>query len=426
MKIGIIGAGFTGLAAGLFLSEKGHKVAIFEKEEKPGGLTIGFKEPNWKWILERHYHHIFVSDYSIRELAKKVGQKIIFERPKTSTFIDGDIYQLDSPFNLLLFPKLSVLDRIRTGIILLYLKLTPFWKPLEKITASDFLKSAMGKVSWRILWEPLFEKKFGEYKNEISASWFWARIKKRSASLGYPVGGFEEFAKRVEETISKNKGIFYYGTQVSEIRKMRKGLEIVANGENYNFDRIICTLPSGIFVKITKNLPSSYTKNLLQLKGLGAVNLILTLDKKFLEDGTYWLNVNEKKFPFLAVVEHTNFINPRFYSGDKIIYVGNYLPYGHPYFQKNADGLLREFTPFLKKINPKFHSSWVKYASLFKTPFAQPVIPLNYSKKLPKLNTPIPGLYLANIEQVYPWDRGTNYAVELGGKAAKLCLRFIH
>ena len=32
----------------------------------------------------------------------------------------------------------------------------------------------------------------------------------------------------------------------------------------------------------------------------------------------------------------------------------------------------------------------------------------------------MPNVFLANIQQVYPWDRGTNYAVELGQKAAKL------
>ena len=34
------------------------------------------------------------------------------------------------------------------------------------------------------------------------------------------------------------------------------------------------------------------------------------------------------------------------------------------------------------------------------------------------MTTPLPHVYLANIEQVYPWDRGTNYAVELGEKVA--------
>ncbi len=426
MKVGIIGAGFTGLAASLSLVKEGHEVTIFEKEEKPGGLTIGFKEQTWQWPLEKHYHHIFVSDYSIRDLAKEVNERMIFKRPKTSVFIDGGIYQLDSPLNLLSFPKLSVIERLRVGVVLFYLKLTPFWKPLERLSAYDFLKKTMGETSWRILWEPLFEKKFGEYKNKIPASWFWARIKKRSASLGYPQEGFERLAKMTEEKTKKTKGTFLYGVEVKEIKKEGRKLKVMADGKTYYFDKVICTLPSKIFLKILDNVPNSYRKKLLSLKGLGAVNLVLILKRKFLKDGIYWLNINEKKFPFCAVVEHTNLINSRFYGGDRIVYIGNYLKSDHRYFQMDSNQLLDEFYPYLKKINLEFKKSWIKKALVFRAPFAQPVVGLNHSKKLPSFSTPIPGLYLANIEQVYPWDRGTNYAVELGNKVAKLCLQSIH
>jgi hypothetical protein len=42
---------------------------------------------------------------------------------------------------------------------------------------------------------------------------------------------------------------------------------------------------------------------------------------------------------------------------------------------------------------------------------------------MPSMETPIANLFLANIEQVYPWDRGTNYAIELGEKAAEMVLK---
>jgi len=176
-------------------------------------------------------------------------------------------------------------------------------------------------------------------------------------------------------------------------------------------------------LQVAKGLPEDYTQNLSSLKGLGAVNLVLSLKRKFLSDGTYWLSIGETKFPFLAVVEHTNFMQSSNYGGENIIYIGNYLPNNHEYFQKDADFLLSEYMPYLKKINPSFSRDLVIGSWVFKAPFAQPIVPLNYSKLMPSMETPIENLYLANIEQVYPWDRGTNYAIELGEKAARMVLK---
>ncbi|OGM02409.1 hypothetical protein A2115_03020 [Candidatus Woesebacteria bacterium GWA1_41_8] len=418
MKIAVIGAGFAGLAAAYELSKKGHSVSVFEKETVPGGLAIGFSAPGWSWRLEKHYHHFFVSDWAIRKLAEEVGHKIDFVRPKTSVYIGGDIYQLDSPLNLLGFPKISLMDRIRTGLALFYLKVTPYWKYLEGTTARDFIKTRMGEASWRVLWQPLFEKKFGRFAESVPASWFWTRINKRSASFGYPRGGYQALAETLQTATQKAGGKFVFGAQVSQISKKAENFSLKVDGKTDIFDGVICTLPTPLFLKITKGLPEWYVEKLGPLHGLGAVNLIVCLKEHFLPGREYWLNINEPNFPFLGVIEHTNMINPKYYANERIIYVGNYLEPTHKYFSYTPDRLLEEFMPFLIRINPKFSRSWVIRTFISKAAFAQPVIPLNYSRILPTMQTPIEGLFLANIQQVYPWDRGTNYAVELGKKAA--------
>lgn len=421
MRVAIIGAGFTGLSAAYALAKKGHHVVVYEREEKPGGLAIGFKEKNWEWPLEKHYHHWFYSDWDIRNLAEEINHEVIFTRPKTSIYIDGGTYQLDSPLTLMTFSKLPLTERIRTGAVLAYLKKTHNWKSLEGQTAEHFLTKTMGKASWDILWKPLFEKKFADYADKIPASWFWARIKKRSAQLGYPVGGFETFANAVEKKTKKMGGEFEYKTTVEKISRTKNNkLAISVKGKNLEFDKVICTLASPLFAKITEGLGKDYIEKLFNLTGIGAVNLVLSLNQEFLKDSTYWLSINARHFPFLAIVEHTNFMDKKHYGGEHILYIGNYLPHDHVYYQKEAVDLIKEFYPFLKTINPKFDKSWINGAYLFKAPFAQPIIPLHYSKIIPSLKTPIKGLYLANIQQVYPWDRGTNYAVELGNKVAEL------
>lgn len=420
MKIAIIGAGFTGLSAGYRLSKVGYDVTIFESEESPGGLAIGFKEDRWDWTLEHHYHHWFTNDDSVLGLSKEIEHEVITARPKTSTFIDSKIYQFDSPLSLLRFDELSFSERLRTGFVLGYLKLIPSWKPLERVYAKDFLVKFMGNRSWEVLWKPLFEKKFGKYAEKIPASWFWARIKKRTPSLAYPAGGFQSFVDTLADKLENYGANIIYNSPVDEIKKAEEGIWVKSNGIDEVFDKVIVTLPSFLFTNIAQGLPEDFKKKLLGLKGLGAVNLVLSLNEQFLKDGTYWLNINEMNFPFLAVVEHTNFMNKKHYNNEHLLYVGNYLDREHEYFNRSAEELVEIFLPYLKKINPHFNKSLISKSYVFDAPFAQPIIPLNYSDQVPEFITPIKNVYLANMQQVYPWDRGTNYAVELGEKVSEL------
>jgi protoporphyrinogen oxidase len=422
MRVAIIGAGFGGLSAGYFLAKKGVQVTIFESDKLPGGLAIGFENKNWEWSLEKHYHHWFTNDESVLNLAKEIGHEVIIKTPKTSTFVGGEILQLDSPLSLLLFNKLPIIDRIRTGLLLAYLKYTTNWKALEKVTAKSFLIKFGGKAAWKTLWDPLFSKKFSYYADQIPAAWFWARIKKRTQSLAYPQGGFLDFAIHLSQKLTKMGVQQYYKISVSSIEKNKDKIVVKTVKNKYEFDKVIVTSPSFTFTKITKGLPTDYVNRLLDLKGIGAVNLVLALNKQFLEDGSYWLNINAKHFPFLAVVEHTNFMDKKYYGDNHLLYIGNYLPHEHEYYKKEAADLLRDFYPYMKTINPKFSMDWVNEAYIFKAPFAQPIIPLNYSSKIPAFETPIKNLYLCNIQQVYPWDRGTNYAVVNGKKVAELIL----
>lgn len=423
MRIAIIGAGFTGLSAAYELLKQKHEVVVFEKDNQPGGLAIGYKEEGWSWSLEKHYHHWFTNDFSILNLANEIKHPVIVKRPKTSVFIEKKIFQLDSPLTVLKFPLLSLIDRLKMSAVLGFLKLDPFWQPLEKYKASVVLPKFMGTKAYRMIWEPLFINKFGEFAANISLAWFWARIKKRTPSLAYPEGGFLEFAQKLVGQIELNGGKVFFDTEILELKSDGKiSIKIKdKNGktEEQTFDKTIVTAPSFLFLKIATQLPEDYKNSLGKLKGLGATNLILRLSKPFFADNTYWLNVCDKNAPVMAIVEHTNFVEKNNYNGEYIVYLGNYKTPDDQYFEMSKDQMLEKFDSYLKLINPHYKENLVGY-ELFKAPFAQPIIPINYSKILPSFKTPLRNVYLANIEQVYPWDRGTNYAVELGQKVVKV------
>lgn len=414
MKIAIIGAGFTGLTAAYELLQKGHEVTIFEKDSQPGGLAIGYKEKNWDWTLEAFYHHWFTNDKAVLDLAKKLNYTVLIKRPKTSSLIDNTIFQLDSPTTFLFFPKLSLFERLRMIAVLGFLRFDPFWKPLERLTATTFLSKTIGKKAYEILWKPLLVGKFGSFVNAISLAWFWARIAKRTTHLAYPEGGFLPFVQTLASTVKKKKGTILYNTAIAELEEKNEKISL---GKFGIFDKVIVTLPSFAFVKLAPQLPETYKKSLLSLKGLGAVVLILRLKKPFFSDNTYWLNVCDTNAPLLAIVEHTNFMDSRHYNNEHLVYLGNYLPHDHPYFSMSPEKLLETFDPFLQTLSPDYKKNLIGIKK-FSVPFAQPIIPVNYSKMIPAFDTPIKNVYLANMQQVYPWDRGTNYAVELGQKIA--------
>lgn len=422
MNIAIIGAGFTGLSAAYQLTKIGHKVTVFEKDSLPGGLAIGYKEKEWSWSLEKHYHHWFANDNHILNLAKEINYSVITPRPKTAVYIEGNIYQLDSPISLLNFPKLPLLDKLRMASVLAFLRFNPYWKPLEKIYAEPFLEKTMGESGYELLWKPQFHNKFGSFAKEISLAWFWARIKKRTPSLAYPRGGFLQFANYLVKTVEDDGGKIFFNSEIQELTdKDDIQLRALINNktESLKFDKAIVTLPSFLFLKIAPQLPDTYKQKLAKLKGLGATNLVIRLKKPFFKDNTYWLSVCDNTSPVMAIVEHTNFMDKKYYNNEHIVYLGNYVTPDHEYFSITEKEMLKKFDPYLKKINPLYKKNLLGM-KLFKAPFAQPIIPVNYSKLMPSMTTPLPNVILANIEQVYPWDRGTNYAVELGEKAASL------
>jgi protoporphyrinogen oxidase len=393
-------------------------------------LAIGYQEKAWEWTLEKHYHHWFTNkneninhDQSVLGLAKEVGIKVQTKRPKTSVYVDGEIFQFDSPKHVLLFPKLSVIDRLRMAATAGFIRYNPFWQPLEKVNASTFLPKAMGEKAYKMIWEPQFINKFGKYAGDVSLAWFWARLASRTPSLAYPEGGYLAFANRLVEKIEELDGTFHFSAEVIEVTDT-KTVQITyksANGRKKKavFDRVIFTLPSFLFLKTLPQLPEKYKKTFKPLRSIGATNLVLRLKKPFFKDNTYWLSVCDTKAPVMAIVEHTNFMDKKHYNNEHLVYLGNYLSQDDPKFTMTKEEKLALFDPFLKKFNPDYKKNLIGYEH-FRAPFAQPIIPANYSKMIPTMKTPLPHVYLANMEQVYPWDRGTSNAVALGEMAAQL------
>ena len=426
MRIAIIGAGFGGMAAAYDLKKAGHEITIYESADYVGGLASGFKEPHWDWFVEKFYHHWFQSDKDMLGLIKELGWdgKVLFPRPFTVLLHNGKWYPFDSILRALLFPGLGFgLDKIRFGFVGLYLRLTNNWRALEKVTADEWMRKHAGKRVYEKTWKPLLVGKFGPYFNQVNMAWMWARLKARTTRLGTFEGGFQNFADLFSERLRKMGVEIRLGARVESIKREQDKLSVRSDGESKSFDKVLVTTSPNLMAKLSPDLPENYLRGLLELKSMGAVVMVLSLKHQLSKEGYYWFSLpKEAGFPMLALVEHTNFVSKEHFGGDRIVYAGDYLEVGHEYFSMSDEQLLERFTPALKKFNSAFERDWVNKVWVFKTNYAQPVPLVNHSKNIPAIQTPIEGLYFASMSQVYPWDRGTNFAVEIGRRAARLML----
>jgi protoporphyrinogen oxidase len=422
MDIAIIGAGITGLAAAYDLTRLGHRVTVYEARDHVGGLAAGFRDERWEWSLDRFYHHWFASDDDAISLIDELGarDRLFFPRPTTSIYHGGRIYPFDSPLRVLRFTPIPLLDRIRVGLVTLYLRLVRNWQPLERVTAAEWTRRAVGERAFQVLWKPLLISKFGEENyRDVNMAWFWARLYKRTPRLGYFVGGFQAFADLLAERAQGQGGSLRLSTPVRSIRQAggRLRLQLEAGGAEH--DRVLATCSPQAMLQLAPDLSLDYAAKLAGLKSMGAVVLILALRRR-LTEGHYWINLPKgEDMPFMGLVEHTNYVPREHYGGDHLVYCGDYLRPDHPYFNYSREQLLETYLPGLVRINPEFRPEWVRASWMFSEKYAQPVPTLCHSRNIPSLETPIPGLWMANMSQVYPWDRGTNYAVETGRRVAR-------
>ncbi|MFZ2097166.1 MAG: NAD(P)/FAD-dependent oxidoreductase [Anaerolineales bacterium] len=428
-QIAILGAGFAGLSAAYDLIRQGYQVTIYEASDHIGGLAAGFKELYWSWSVEQYYHHWFASDNYILDLISELGwsDKVLFPRPYTVMYYQGKFYPFDSILKAILFPGLGWgMYKIRFGLVGLYLRLTNDWKALEKYTVDSWMRKWAGNRVYELMWEPLMIGKFGErYAKQVNMAWMWARLKARTTRLGTFQGGFQAFADQFALALRKLGVVLNLNSPIQNIISSPggNGIDLTVPYGQVHYDKCLVTTSPNLLARLAPALPSDYLRGLLELKSMGAVVMTLSLKHQLSEQGYYWYNLPKSAgFPFLALVEHTNFVSPEYFGGDHIVYCGDYLEPDHEYFKLSQAELLQRFLPALKRFNPGFEPGWIKKTWLYRTNYAQPVPLLDHSRNIPAINTPVPGLYFASMSQVYPWDRGTNFAVEIGRRAARMMM----
>jgi protoporphyrinogen oxidase len=393
MKIAIIGAGLTGLTAGYRLSRDGWKVTIFEKGDDVGGLAGGFKIGEIS--LEKAYHHIFRTDTEIIKLADELGlkDKLVWEESSIGLYHDKKIYPFMGAIDLLNFKPLDLVSKFRLGLVKIWLEKDNNWEKYKSIPAYEWMQKWCGVKAYQVIWEPLLIGKFGDRYKDISMAWLWARIHIRANSkdndgkerLGYFVGGFRIVADELVKRIKANGGEIKLRTEVN-FGKIEK-----------DFDAVL------------------YTGAVKNIDYLAAINVVFTSKQSLSQ--YYWHNINDVKSPFLAFIQHTNLIDKKIYGGMNVYYLGTYLPNDDKLMEAEDEKIKRLYFDYLKKIKPEFDEKLVEDSWVYKFKNAQHIVTTDYQIPPSKLSEKV---YQSNFAQIFPEDRGTNFAVREGEKVAKL------
>jgi protoporphyrinogen oxidase len=422
-QITIVGAGFTGLSAAYELAKKGVSVTVVEAESEIGGLAAAFDVGGEK--LDRFYHHWFTNDADVMALVHELGMnnRVRINQTNTGIYYAKNFFKLSTPSDLLKFTAISFIDRIRLGLMTLRVRRIKNWRILESMTAHDWLIKLGGSAVYSVVWQPLLKGKFGPYAEKISAVWFWNKLKLRGGSRGasgeerlvYLKGGFVALADALASRIMELGGRVELNANVSKVSFINKQWVAETSRGTVTSDRVVITTALPLIADMVRGWASdTYIDTLERIKYIGNVCLVLELDRSL--SNTYWLNVNDPSFPFVGVIEHTNFEKSETYGGRHIVYLSKYIPHTDILYSMNKNQFLDYALPYLKIMFPSLERSWIKAHHIWKSLYSQPIVEKFYSELIPLEDGPMEGFHICTMAQIYPEDRGTNYAIRAGRK----------
>jgi protoporphyrinogen oxidase len=448
VRIAVLGAGVCGLTAAHRLTAAGHACDVYERWPGLGGQAATL-DVGGGARLERYYHHLFTTDRHIAALYDELGMPDELEWLPSSTAMlaRGRLWPFTTPGDLLRFRPMPPAARVRMGVAAVALqRFAGDPAPYERITARAWIERWMGRAAWREVWGPLLRGKFGPRADDIAMVWLWSKLRLRRGEdareerLGYPRGSWETLLDALARAIDAGGGRVMIDRPAARLAPATDGGWEVTPGAGGSFraghdprrfepagsperyDRVLATVPGDVFERLLAPgaVPDAYLDRVRSIEYGAALCLLVEVDRRVTP--YYWINVADRDLPFVGLIEHTNLVGPERYGGRRFLYVANYLPHGDPLLELDADALLAAYEPGLRRANPGWRRDWVRGRWRFTEPAAQPIVTVGYRERIPPLATGAPGLFLANTTQVYPEDRGTNYAVRLGEEAARAVL----
>jgi protoporphyrinogen oxidase len=425
-SFGIVGGGMLGMTLAMRLRQAGYDVTIFESAEHCGGLAAPWDLGPIRW--DRHYHVTLYSDTALRALLAELGlaDDLNWVTTKTGFFVDGELYSLSHVMDFVRFPPLSPIEKMRLANTILAASRIDNWKPLERVTAVDWLAFHCGRKTVEKLWLPLLRAKLGVYAERASAAFIWAVIKRMYAArhtgakrelFGYVTGGYDRILKRFEERL-KEAGVTVRTMCRAERIEHENGQVRVAHAAgDEQFDTVVVTLASPLASRLCPGLTArerAYCQG-VEYQGIVCASILTRTPLS----PYYITNITDRWVPFTAVIEMTALVDRREFGGRSLIYLPKYAPASHPVFGWSDEDCRETFFSALEKMYPHFSRGDVEAFRISRVPFVMPVPTLRYSDRLPPVRTSVPGLYLVNSAHIVNGTLNVNETVTLAERASQ-------
>lgn len=425
-RIAVLGAGPMGLATAYELAKQGHQPVVFEADDRVGGMAAHFDFSGLS--IERYYHFHCTSDEGLFRILEELSlsDKLKWVETKMGYWYQGEAQPWGDPVSLLRFKGLSLMAKFRYGLHAYLATKKNDWSDLDRIDAATWLRNGVGEEAYEVLWRRLFEYKFYDLSNNLSAAWIWSRIRRvgRSrynlfrAKTGYIEGGSEVLLEAMKASIVSNGGEMRLGSPASKV-VMSNGqvTGVESNGNVELFDKVISTIPLPYVPQIMPDLPTDILEKFQSVKNVAVVCVIAKLRKPVTEN--FWLNINDPEMDIPGLVEYSNLVPLK----DHVVYVPYYMPTDHPKFAEPDQVFLDKVRFYLKKINPELTDEDFLDIRASRYRFAQPVCEPGFLNKLPPVDLPINGLWVADTSYYYPDDRGISESVDFGRQMARDAIR---
>jgi len=410
MHVGIIGGGILGITLGYFLSREGVRVTIFEASDTLGGLAGPIRLDGYN--IDRFYHAILTSDAHLAQLFEEleISDRYRSREGKSAFYHQGQLYPMTNIKEFLTFPPLGWIDRFRLGLTVVYAKLVRDWRTLESISVEKWLKRIGGKRTFETIWRPLLRAKFDGGFENTPATYIWARLNRVSSTrkgadqkemAGHLIGGYITLIEAMADRIRAAGGAIHLKSPVKEI-VVRDGhlVGLQTSTGLLEFDSIMATLQTPLFLRLTPGVSSEYREHLAQTQYLGIVCPLLVLDQPL--TGYWTLNITDDSIPFTGVIETTSYIDTQYTGGNHLVYLPKYTLPDSPWFKMSDDEVRETWLRYLEQMFPHFRRESIKHMFVHRERLVEPIHPLNGLDQIPPIQTPVKNLYLANTGQIYP------------------------
>ena len=425
-RYAVVGSGPMGLMSALELLKAGQSVDIYERDDRVGGMSAAFDFDGLE--IERYYHFICKTDTPLFELLRdmKLEDRLHWTDTKMGLFSAGKLYPWGTPQALLKFDRIGFIDKMRYALHVMWTKNISDWRKLDKVVAIDWLKRWLGERNYSVLWHRLFELKFYDKSDQLSAAWLGTRIKRVALSrrnlftetMGYLEGGSAVLLEAMRQRVEALGGRIHLSSRIDQVVvDQGKVCAVRVNGVDQPVDRVISTAPIQYVPKLVPDLPEPFAQRIRSIENIPVVCVIVKLRQPLSEN--FWMNICDESIEIPGVIEYSN-LNPG--DGTSIVYAPFYMPKTHPKYSRDNSAFIEETLGYLGQLNPAFQRDWVLASHCHRYEFAQTLCPPGFYDLLPPMRTPVSGFFMADTSYYYPEDRSICESVRVGKTLAHVAM----